>query len=81
MKAVVAYINLMDNELKQVLVNIDEKNFKDALMEACKNGLMGDKGATTENLSWIASLPDDEEEIKEIFFDADAHVSVLFIEE
>lgn len=80
-KAVVAYMNLMDNDLRQIVVTCSKKDYREALIEASKEGLMGDYGKTDQHIEWIQNLPEDEEDGKQTFFDTDMMFSVLWLED
>ena len=68
MKYAVAYVNLFDNDLTIEIVEADTP--KEAIKKHTRL-------ADACHAEWVAEMPEDLEEIKEVFFDGDTLVDVI----
>lgn len=77
MKAIVAYISFLENELKQVLVDVTEASWKEAYLKAYPS-LEGEVLDTSHEI-WINSLSDNIEVAKDDLMDSEMGIVVTFM--
>ena len=78
-KACVGYISFFENDMKQMIVDVDSDNWKDALIAAIINGIAGDAGDIGDMIEWIKTLSGDMDEARSEFTNADMDFSVIFV--
>jgi len=78
-KACVAYINFFENIIKQAIVDTNSDDWKEALTTAVVNGVMGRDINSDDITEWVKTLPDNMEDARCEFADADMDFVVTFI--
>lgn len=74
-KAVVAYISFFDNEIKQEVVEVgDDATWKDAYIASSFVD-----SSNKNNVEWVKSLPDNEEEARRELMNGELDVVVTFV--
>lgn len=79
MKAVVAYMNFFDNDLKQMVVEVDKKDWKEAYVLAITEGVTGSKVDKEEAVKNVSRLSNNIEDAKRDSFDGEELFEVTFI--
>lgn len=76
--ASVSYVSFFDNILNTKMYKVEDSvKWKDALLIAAEDGLLGD----TETLKkWIEMIPDDLLDAKSFFRDGDSLIDVSFLD-
>jgi hypothetical protein len=77
--AAVATISFLDNELKQMMLEMDdEATWKDTYIEALESGL-NDDGKNKDHCDWVMSLDDDLSVARQELINAEMDVMVTFV--
>lgn len=77
--AAVAVISFFDNEIRQGVIEVDgDADWKETLVSAFKEGVLGED--YREQADWVQSLPDEEKEAKEEFFNGDMAFAITFFD-
>ncbi len=79
-KAAVASICFFDNEIKQLIVEVDDNaTWKDAYVQAIREGLGGGDAMPDEDLvEWVMNMPDDLEKARSEFGNGEMDICVTF---
>jgi len=86
-KAAVAYINFFDNQLKQVIVEVeDDATWKEAYIQAMRDGLLDDGGDYDEanrnpddaNIEWVMAF-ETFDDMREEMLDSEQDLIVTFV--